>query len=207
LTGSRRMSGATALRKGVVVEVAGSIGSAAAQYLDPRRYSVGPPWAGLSWVAVWVIGFTVVVPSRPQRALIAALASASSVPLVVGFAIMTHLSPISLSPSRFLFVVVVPYLLVVLVAYVGARIIYGLGAELKRAQHLGTYRLLQRLRQAGMGDVWRARHRLLARPAAIKLMRPEVLGGSSPARQAQLHARFGRGAQATASLRSAHQIE
>jgi len=207
LTWSRRMSVATVLGTGLVFEVAGSFGIAAAQYLDPSRYSVGPPWAGLSWVAVWVIGFTVVVPSRPQRALIAALASASSVPLVVGFAIMTHLSPISLSASRFLFVVVVPYLLVVLVAYVGARIIYGLGAELKRAQDLGSYRLVERLGQGGMGDVWRARHRLLARPAAIKLMRPEVLGGSSPARQSELHARFEREAQATASLRSPHTIE
>ena len=58
-----------------------------------------------------------------------------------------------------------------------------------------------------MGEVWRAQHRLLARPAAVKLMRPEVLGGSSPERQSELHARFEREAQATASLRSPHTIE
>jgi serine/threonine-protein kinase len=38
-------------------------------------------------------------------------------------------------------------------------------------------------------------------------MRPEVLGGSSPERQSELHARFEREAQATASLRSPHTIE
>jgi serine/threonine protein kinase len=58
-----------------------------------------------------------------------------------------------------------------------------------------------------MGEVWRARHRLLARPAAIKLMRAEVVGGSSPERQTELHARFEREAQTTASLRSPHTIE
>jgi serine/threonine-protein kinase len=82
-----------------------------------------------------------------------------------------------------------------------------LGTDLKRAQELGSYRLVERLGQGGMGEVWRARHQLLARPAAIKLMRPEVLGGSSLERQSELQARFEREAQATASLRSPHTIE
>jgi eukaryotic-like serine/threonine-protein kinase len=47
----------------------------------------------------------------------------------------------------------------------------------------------------------------LARPAAIKLMRPEQLGGSSLERQSELHARFEREAQVTASLRSPHTVE
>jgi hypothetical protein len=38
-------------------------------------------------------------------------------------------------------------------------------------------------------------------------MRPEVLGGSSRERRYELHARFEREAQATASLRSPHTIE
>jgi DNA-binding NtrC family response regulator len=41
---------------------------------------------------------------------------------------------------------------------------------------LGHYRLLQKLGEGGMGEVWRARHQLLARPCAIKLIRPELLG-------------------------------
>ena len=38
-------------------------------------------------------------------------------------------------------------------------------------------------------------------------MRPEVLGGSSPDRQSELHVRFEREAQATSSLRSPHTIQ
>jgi hypothetical protein len=55
------------------------------QYLDVSRYATEPPWAGLSWVAVWMLGFTVIIPSPPRRALVAALGSASAVPLVVAY--------------------------------------------------------------------------------------------------------------------------
>jgi serine/threonine-protein kinase len=82
-----------------------------------------------------------------------------------------------------------------------------MGTELKRARDLGSYQLVERLGSGGMGEVWRARHRLLARPAAIKLIRPTVLGGSTRGRQSELQSRFEREAQATASLRSPHTIQ
>lgn len=41
---------------------------------------------------------------------------------------------------------------------------------------LGHYRLLTKLGEGGMGEVWRARHHLLARPCAVKLIRPDRLG-------------------------------
>jgi serine/threonine-protein kinase len=57
-----------------------------------------------------------------------------------------------------------------------------------------------------MGEVWRARHRLLARDAAVKLVRPEVLGASDQAEAKILLSRFEREAQATAALNSPHSI-
>jgi serine/threonine-protein kinase len=207
VTWSRRIPAGTVLAMGLGFEVAGSYGIAAAQYLDVARYATEPPWAGLSWVAVWMLGFTVMIPSQPRWALLAALASASAVPVVVGFVAATETLPVEATPLRFFFFIILPYLLVVLIAYVGATVVYRLGTELKRARELGSYRLLERLGTGGMGEVWRAQHRLLARPAAIKLMRPEVPGGSSLERQSELRARFEREAQATASLRSPHTIQ
>jgi serine/threonine-protein kinase len=129
------------------------------------------------------------------------------VPIVVLSAVAIADVPLPLSPMRFVFQVVVPYLLVVLLAYVGARVVYRLGTQLSQARELGSYRLVNRLGQGGMGEVWRAEHRLLARPAAVKLIRPDVLGGSGGVRGTELVTRFEREAQATCSLRSPHTIE
>jgi serine/threonine-protein kinase len=74
----------------------------------------------------------------------------------------------------------------------------------ERAKELGSYRLVARLGRGGMGEVWRAEHRLLARSAAIKLIRPEVL--HEPHAIAELRERFRREAQTLASMKSRHTI-
>ena len=58
-----------------------------------------------------------------------------------------------------------------------------------------------------MGEVYKASHRMLARPAAIKLIRPEMLGGNDPAVAARAIARFRREAEAAANLRSSHTVD
>jgi serine/threonine-protein kinase len=206
-TFTRRWTRSTVLTFGLWFEVAASFGIAAAQYLDISQYATNPPWAGLSWVAVWMLGFTMMVPGPPRGALTAALASACAVPLTVGFTLLSHPGVVAMSPLRFVLLLVLPYFLVVLIADVGARLVYRLGTELTRARRLGSYQLIERLGSGGMGEVWRAQHRLLARPAAIKLVRPEVLGGSTVERRSELQARFEREAQATALLRSPHTIQ
>src|ERR1051326_8944352 len=57
-----------------------------------------------------------------------------------------------------------------------------------------------------MGEVWRAKHKTLARDAAVKLIRPEVLNSSSGRMEQLLRRRFEREAQVTASLRSPHTV-
>ncbi len=79
---------------GLVFEVLGSYGIAFAEFPDPLGLMQGPHWMGLSWVAAWTMLFTVVVPTAPKRALIAALLSVSAVPVAV------MLSPPDSTPGR-----------------------------------------------------------------------------------------------------------
>jgi serine/threonine-protein kinase len=93
------------------------------------------------------------------------------------------------------------------VAIVPSRFIQRLGRRLRQAQELGSYQLVELLGHGGMGEVWRARHRLLARSAAVKLVRPEVLGAGSGADTRVVLRRFEREAQATSALSSPHTIQ
>jgi serine/threonine-protein kinase len=58
-----------------------------------------------------------------------------------------------------------------------------------------------------MGEVYRATHRMLARPAAIKLIRPEVLAERHGSSADLAITRFRREAEAAANLRSPHTVE
>ena len=189
----------------LVFEVVSSYGIAAAEFLHPMAVIVGPTWIGLSWVAVWMLLFNVVVPTVPRYAVIAALASITSVPAMVLLSISVF--PPALLPTGFMvfFAFGFPYLLVVIMAYVGARVVYALGTEVTRARELGSYRLESRLGEGGMGEVWRASHRLLARPAAIKLIRSSLPGNPAEGSD-EMRRRFEREAQVIAQLRSPHTV-
>jgi serine/threonine protein kinase len=65
------------------------------------------------------------------------------------------------------------------VAVLPSRLLEHLGRRIRDANELGNYQLVSLLGRGGMGEVWIAEHRLLARSAAIKLIRPELLGSGT----------------------------
>jgi DNA-binding NtrC family response regulator len=71
---------------------------------------------------------------------------------------------------------------------------------------IGSYSLIERLGSGGMGDVWLARHQLLARPAAVKIVRESALGGGGEVGHIRRQ-RFAREAQATSELQSPHTVQ
>jgi len=200
---STRVPLATVMNVGLVFEVVSCYGISLAEYLEPTRLNFNG-WIGLSWVAVWAPLFTVVIPTRPVKATIVSFLSLTSVPVVIAFMVLTRRTTFNPTGDTFFFWMVLPYLLITIMAYVGARVVYTLGKEVTEARELGSYRLVERLGQGGMGEVWKAKHRLLARPAAVKLIRASNIGD---AKSDEVVRRFEREAQVTAGLSSPHTVQ
>ena len=163
----------------------------------------GPVW-GISWVCVLIVLFPFLVPTSTGKTFLTAFMAASMGPLayVILFAVGDE------TPAFFRFIrLYLPNYIAAGLAVAPSIVINRLGRDLKTARELGVYRLEERLGWGGVGEVWRAEHRMLARPVAIKRVRPEALGGKIGESQGIVLERFQREAQATASLRSPHTIE
>ena len=208
LVSNNRIPDRTKLHIGLGFEILGSLGIASAEYhyiQAPIMGVSGVAGFGLSWVVTWVLLFSVLVPTPPLVAALAAGASVAMVPLTYATGVALGHN-VRLSPPVFFFSLVFPYIVVEIMAWTASRVVYGLGSAVRRARELGSYRLERRLGVGGMGEVWLARHRMLARPAAIKVIRAEFLGGAD-GRGREMAQRFEREAQATALLRSPHTVE
>jgi serine/threonine protein kinase len=157
-----------------------------------------------SWIALLILIFSMIAPVAPRKMLAASLIAASFDPLAYfavwlagGEAPSFVRALIYCWPSyACAFVVVVP-----------AKVLHRISRRLKEAQELGSYHLIEKLGEGGMGEVWRAEHRLLARDAAIKLVRPELIGARNEDEAQHALRRFEREAQATAALKSPHTIQ
>jgi len=155
---------------------------------------------GWSAIVVWIIIFPLLIPNTRKRVVLATLATAAMDPI----GLWIHIAAGAPAPSAGTVArALVPLLLACALAIVLSRIVHALNVEAKRARELGSYHLVSPLGHGGMGEVWRAQHRLLARPAAIKLIRPDAAGGISK----DTLARFEREAQATAALSSPHTVQ
>jgi serine/threonine-protein kinase len=116
------------------------------------------------------------LPSTTRRT--AALGIAMSVPiLAVGYHVGGHVSEMYDAP-RFIVMVndVLWCIVTVTVASLTSRVIYGLRREVEQAQRVGQYTLEEKIGEGGMGAVYRARHALLRRPTAVKLLPPDKAG-------------------------------
>src|SRR3954447_912278 len=158
----------------------------------------------VSWVCIPILFYPAIVPNTPRRTLITSLLAASMEPVALG---LSHLrgAQVPLNTFYILWDFLPTYICAFLVV-IPVKIIHRLGQQVRRARELGSYRLEEPLGKGGMGEVYRATHQMLARPAAVKLIRSELIGSSSPAAARVITERFRREAEAAASLRSPHTI-
>jgi eukaryotic-like serine/threonine-protein kinase len=181
----------------VICAVIGTLGS----WQHYLQYRTIP---NLTWIPAIVILFPLILPGPPRRMLAAAIASGAMAPLAL---LILELTGRVEARSEDYVRMTVHSAFAVLFAFLGARIIYRLGREVTAARELGSYRLEELLGRGGMGEVWRARHRMLARPAAIKIIVPSTSGDGRPSVSEEASRRFEREAQAIARLRSPHTVD
>ena len=162
---------------------------------DPQAIPRG--WSG---VAVWILAYPLIIPGTRGKTLLATVAAAAMDPLGLAVHVLAGTPAPSFARATVLFL---PTFLCAAVAVITSRIVYALSVEAGKSKEMGSYNLEELLGRGGMGEVWKASHRLLARSAAIKLIRPDSLG--SDARE--WLKRFEREARATAGLRSPHTVD
>lgn len=132
------------------------------------------PWGvylGLLAIAFTTIGRAVTVPSAPMRTFVVA---------AIGFSV--HLGSVLFSePAPYVPAELGMHVRTILdtllwgaagtaLATVSSKVIYGLQEKASEARQLGQYTLEAKIGEGGMGEIYRARHAMLRRPTAIKVM-------------------------------------
>jgi len=159
----------------------------------------------ISWTGAIVLTFAAIVPSTRPKIFIAGLIAVSMNPLAMLLArAQGHWD---FGPPTNALLMHYPDYLLVGVAVVISHVVTMLRRQVAKAREMGSYQLGELLGSGGMGEVYKASHRMLARAAAIKLIRPEVLGSADPAVATRAIARFRREADAAAHLRSPHTVD
>ena len=161
------------------------------------------PRIGVSWLAVWIVLFPLVLPASTTLTVTTGILTACASPVSMA---LLHLQGHPWPPPNVQMFTFLPNYVAAGLASYPSIVLSRLRRAVSEAQAMGSYRLEERLGAGGMGEVWRASHRMLARPAAIKLIRADSIAQATGEEAQTLQRRFEREAQATASLTSPHTV-
>ena len=168
----------------------------------PNSVQIAPV---ISWLGVVVLMFAAIVPTTRAKTLVAGLIAVSMNP--ISMLIARARGTWNFESASATLLMHYPDYLLVGVAVVISHIVTTLGRQVAKAREMGSYQLGELLGRGGMGEVYKATHRMLARPAAIKLIRPAAIGALDPAAAELAVSRFRREAEAAANLQSPHTVE
>lgn len=198
---SRAAPPSTIVRLGLALEVVVALALSLVETTSPAM----PGFVGLGASAVgpWVLLMGTFVPQRPNVTLWTGIAAATTWPLAYGLnAARFSLPPL---PPRAAALWLVLNYVWASVAFLVSRSQEASTSSAPVDDVLGGYRLVARIGEGGMGEVWRATHRQLARMAAVKIIRPDMVEVANRGADAAI-ARFRREAQLIARLQSPHTV-
>ncbi|MFB3778170.1 MAG: serine/threonine-protein kinase [Bryobacteraceae bacterium] len=195
-------SAKTILKLSVAFDVAFAFSLSASESVLPLP--AGTPVIGVPAVSVWIVVVGLLIPGRPAVKLVTALVCASTWPTAYYLNLALH-GHAALPTNRLLSWIYLPYV-VALGTYALARRIYAMEFAFQKARDLGSYEMVSLIGEGGMGQVWRARHSMLARDAAIKVIRSDLLADLSGSHAEMTRRRFRREARAIASLQCPHTV-
>ncbi len=198
---SARVTHVTVLHLALLYEVVACLFMAT--FITWIMYEISGQIPYITWITPLIIMFPLIVPSPPRATLVTAIIAATTKP--AGLFLIELLTSTDIDAATF-FISSVSPAFAVAIAYFSSRVVHGMNVDLAKAQRMGSYELQSRLGSGGMGEVWLAKHKLLARPAAVKLISPETLHLKTEMQRIAL-ARFEREAQTTAAMRSPHTIQ
>lgn len=165
---------------------------------DAARGFMPPPMP--FWLLL-IFTYGMFIPNRWRRAAVVIGAMALAPNLLLAGLMLSYPEVARMMTAT----AVVQHVLVLSVAAVsavfGTHLINALRREAFEARQIGQYQLIAPLGEGGMGEVHLAEHRMLKRPCAVKLIRPEQAGDP------QVLARFEREVQMTARLSHWNTVE
>ena len=141
-----------------------------------------------------LVGRAALVPSSALRSTTIGLVALQPIVIATYWNLRQESTPPWLGPpSASLIMTMVWSLLIVGLSVVTSRVIYGLRRKVEQAMQLGQYTVERMIGRGGMGAVYLARHSLLRRPTALKVLETDAAG-------AEAIARFEREVQTTSQL-------
>jgi len=152
---------------------------ASAAYIAGRDL-VTSGWVNLLWSSFTVFLRTIILPRTGTRPAVAG--SLRFAPRIAAAAGLSTAPKTELPAPAFIAGAIMIATVVILLAAIGSRLIYGLRRQVDEAMRLGQYTLGEKIGEGGNGSVYRAKHALLRRPTAIKVVLPDKVGVETLAR-------------------------